>query len=441
VEILLSFLRFRSICIRSPPHVSWAYLPDHCSDVSAAPAATGTAGWVRLKSTAGRPPNIYARTAMRTLLNQTSSTQIHATICFADQVGVSIVSCPRPAMDWVLLRDGDGSGSDSDDCGCRVRVPGGSDSASEDGSDSGFAIVRVRRSDRPAGAAVSPVGGVVSDAPAMVAVPRPTPPGFCFKVVSYGEPFSASSSSSSSTDGGSDFLDETTIREALFGAAACSRGAGIDDGGTVTHEEDRESEVGEHDGTGSSVEAPRTSSASRTSVSPCKALPEVASGVEEEDAESSGEEEDMENSGEEEENDDASSGEEDSEISEEEEEEEQDVDGESSREDCFEIPATRYTAIDADDKGEQPGFPGRSYDDIDDSDDDMVPSSRTCTAHNAEQATGIEVPAPLLFWIDEDHQHDDIDTDSDMEEEGSSEPVCREYDGIDDSCGTESEGV
>jgi hypothetical protein len=344
-------------------------------------------------------------------------------------------------MDWVLLRDGDGSGSDSDDCGCRVRVPGGSDSASEDGSDSGFAIVRVRRSDRPAGAAVSPVGGVVSDAPAMVAVPRPTPPGFCFKVVSYGEPFSASSSSSSSTDGGSDFLDETTIREALFGAAACSRGAGIDDGGTVTHEEDRESEVGEHDGTGSSVEAPRTSSASRTSVSPCKALPEVASGVEEEDAESSGEEEDMENSGEEEENDDASSGEEDSEISEEEEEEEQDVDGESSREDCFEIPATRYTAIDADDKGEQPGFPGRSYDDIDDSDDDMVPSSRTCTAHNAEQATGIEVPAPLLFWIDEDHQHDDIDTDSDMEEEGSSEPVCREYDGIDDSCGTESEGV
>ncbi|RCV40632.1 hypothetical protein SETIT_9G070900v2 [Setaria italica] len=358
----------------------------------------------------------------------------------------------------------------------------------------------------------------------MAAVPSPTPPGF-FKVVSYGEAFSASSSSS--TGGGvehSDFLDEATIREAIFGAAGCSRGAGTDGGDTVTHEEDCESEAAELDGTGSSVEAPPTSSVLGTTVSPCNTLPEMATVVEEEDAESFGEEDDMENSGEEDEEDDYDEGsgekeeenmenscdceededdddessgeEEDSETSEEEEdddddyessgeddydessceedvdessceeddtetseeeedddessgeeededteisgEEEEDSDGESSSEDCFEIPATRHstdpglepTASDANGNGKPPAFPGGTYDDVDDddSDDDIIPSTTMCT-HNTDQATAIEVQLIKELLESFPHMYDYIEIDSGMEEEPF-EPVRREYDGI-----------
>ncbi|CAL4936238.1 unnamed protein product [Urochloa decumbens] len=233
-------------------------------------------------------------------------------------------------MDWVLLRDGAG-GSD--------------DSASEDGSDSGFAIVRVRKDHRSASATASPAvdrGAVVATnapLPAMAAVPPPTPLPGLFKVVSYGEAFSAASCSSTDAAGGrerSGFLDETTIREALFGA-----------GGAMTHGEDcDEPEVGEHGGAGISVvEAPPTCSMFGSTVSPCDALPdEVAGGMEEDDAEGSGggeeeedgavssseeeEEDTMESSGnEEEEKDDGdseSSGQEEDEESSGEEEEEED---------------------------------------------------------------------------------------------------------------------
>ncbi|CAN6309102.1 unnamed protein product [Urochloa humidicola] len=217
--------------------------------------------------------------------------------------------------DWVFLRDG-ADGSDSDDSGggsSSVRVPGGSDSASEDGSDSGFAIVTVRKDLRAICTASPAVDGGDAPAPAIAAAaaapPPPTPPGL-FKVVSYGEAFSAGAAASSSTEGGesSGFLDETTIREALFGGAT-----GIDGGaGLATQEEDCESEVGEHGSAGSSVEvAAQTSSVLETSTvsSPCDALPEVAGGMEEEeeDAESFGGEEegeDTESSGNEEEEED-----------------------------------------------------------------------------------------------------------------------------------------
>ncbi|CAN6315048.1 unnamed protein product [Urochloa humidicola] len=223
--------------------------------------------------------------------------------------------------DWVFLREG-ADGSDSDDSGggssssSSVRVPGGIDSASEDGSDSGFAIVTVRKDLRANCTASPTVDGGDAPAPAIAAAPPPpTPPGL-FKVVSYGEAFSAgAAAASSSTEGGgesSGFLDETTIREALFGGAT-----GIDGGdGLATQEEDCESEVGEHGSAGSSVEAPApTSSVLETSIvsSPCDALPEVAGGMEEEedaqsfggeeegkDTESSGNEEDYESGQEEE---------------------------------------------------------------------------------------------------------------------------------------------
>jgi hypothetical protein len=462
-------------------------------------------------------------------------------------------------MDWVILRDGEGSGSDSDVSGGSERVA--NDSASEDGSDSGFAIVRVRK-DRAAAAAVSPVS-----APAMAAVPSPPPPpppGF-FKVVSYGEAFSAASSSSSTTGGGlehSDLLDETTIREALFGAAAgCSRGAGIDDGDTVTHEEDCESEAGEHDGTGGSVEMATgveeedaesfgdeeeaedtespgneecTENVSEEEDMECSCDDEEDgtenSGGEEEDggdeSESSGEEEDTENSGEEdyddegsckeedmdnscgcsvcgceddEDEDKDSSGEEDSsdtsgeeedddddysssddfeessseeddtetsssseeddtetsgdeeeddyddETSGEEEqedteisgEEKEDSDGESSSEDCPDIPASRHStdpvleataSDDANGNGKPPAFPGSTYDDVDDDSDDDTTTMGKCT-HSTDQATAIELQLEEELSGYFPYMRDYIDTSSDMEDEPS-EPVRREHDGI-----------
>lgn len=127
--------------------------------------------------------------------------------------------------DWIFLGDGAGGGSDSD-------------SASDDGSDSGFTIVRRGRKGGDQYCSV-----VVSDDPpapplvAAVAVPQPTPPGLSFKVVSYAEVFSASASSSSEDGGGRELMpgcndvdDEATAGEAII------QGAGIDDAaGTWKH--------------------------------------------------------------------------------------------------------------------------------------------------------------------------------------------------------------
>ncbi|CAL4919347.1 unnamed protein product [Urochloa decumbens] len=285
-------------------------------------------------------------------------------------------------MDWVLLRDG----SDSDG------------SASEDGSDSGFAIVRVRKDHRSASATASPaVDSAAAEAPlpAMAAaVPRPAPPPGLFKVVSYGEAFSAATSS---TDDGGGLLDEATIREALFG---------------------------EHGGAGISVvEAPPTCSMFGSTVSPCDVQPgEVAGGMEEEDAE--GEEEDAE----------ISAGEE------EEEEEDGGVD-ESSSVDCFEIPATIHpgheaTASDANGDGKPPALSGRtrytSYEDVDDDESedgyiDMTPSSSMTRTHT-ELRDMIRADRALLDFL--------FDRATRALEPPQS--VCRSYDDIDDSgCDTE----
>jgi hypothetical protein len=79
-----------------------------------------------------------------------------------------------------------------------VLSDGSSDTASDDGSDSGFAIVWGCRDDGDRRAGLVPPADesvVVSEAPASpprVAVPQLTPPGI-FKVVSYGDAFNASS--------------------------------------------------------------------------------------------------------------------------------------------------------------------------------------------------------------------------------------------------------
>ncbi|CAL4944660.1 unnamed protein product [Urochloa decumbens] len=376
-------------------------------------------------------------------------------------------------MDWVLLCDGAG-GSD--------------DSASEDGSDSGFAIVRVRKDHRSASATASPAvdGGAVvaTNAPPALAaaVPRPAPPPGLFKVVSYGEAFSDASCSSTDAAGGrerSGFLDETTIREALFGAGG---------GGVVTQGEDCAGI--------SVVEAPPTCSMFGSPVSPCDALPdEAAGGMEEEDAEGSGggeeeegavssseeakedtmegsgneeedddddenscdcsvcnkDEEDYESSGEDEEDDDddESSGEEeeeDAEISGEEEEGEEDGGfDESSSVDCFEIPATRHpgheaAASDANGDGKPPALSSgtryTSYEDVDDGSDesehgyiDMTPSSSMTRTHTE-----------LRDMIKADRALFELFFDRAARALEPPQSVCRSYDDIDDSgCDTEGE--
>ncbi|XP_066384592.1 uncharacterized protein [Miscanthus floridulus] len=224
--------------------------------------------------------------------------------------------------DWIFLGDGTGSGTDS---------------ASDDDDDSGFTIVR---RGRKGGDQFSVV--VSDDAPALprvaaVAVPQPTPPGLSFKVVSYAEAFSASAYSSSEDGGGRELMpgcnDEATAGKAIILGAGIddAAGTGSTDDCTVTCKEGCESgQVAEHDGTGSSAEAPSVAVAAAPTVN-CpettapvlygEAHPELASGmdqggaeeVEDEDSESCEEDDDddTENSSEDEEDTDSSSEDED----------------------------------------------------------------------------------------------------------------------------------
>jgi len=120
--------------------------------------------------------------------------------------------------DWVVvLSDGNDGSSDH------------GDSASDDGSDCGFVRVRKPGSDRRRSVVVRDPTPPTTTVAAAAAVPQPTLQGAA-RVISYREAFS---SALSPEDGGggcgrSDlFFDDTTIREALFGAGCCSHGAGI----------------------------------------------------------------------------------------------------------------------------------------------------------------------------------------------------------------------
>jgi hypothetical protein len=89
--------------------------------------------------------------------------------------------------DWVVLSDGSGR-----------------DTVSHDGSERGFAIVRARSDDGDRRAEhVPPVSEVPTASPPRVAMPHPTPPG-SFKVVSYGDESKASSSRDASDGDESD---------------------------------------------------------------------------------------------------------------------------------------------------------------------------------------------------------------------------------------------
>ncbi|KAL6893978.1 hypothetical protein ACP4OV_008076 [Aristida adscensionis] len=178
---------------------------------------------------------------------------------------------------WIFLGDGGDSDGDS-----TVQVLDGSDTASEDGSESGFAIVRVGRGH----------AAPVREAP-QAAVPQPPAPGF-FKVLSYGETFAAAPSS----DGGpGDVIGDV----ALAGHPATHEEDG--EPATVaehaaTHEEDgEEPAAGEQDAVLCSSEAPPTTA---NSVPPCspetttlshdKAIPELVSITNDDGAGSSSEE-------------------------------------------------------------------------------------------------------------------------------------------------------